>query len=458
MTPKISNVSAPSLDVTLAGVHFRSPIGVAAIGHHSGQEAPGESGGELDAGVLLKHIQAGAGFVYVNGMYVTEATQKKLMERARFEEVHHLSAAGERYMKAETPSAPYGLEGLYSVMAPFWANADTAKVLVVDTETLMRILKEKKPADVPIICGVLGIDDLPDSYVDGARRCEELGADLIELNFCCPGPATMRGGVDDYFQKRFPPRVQGILIGEHPDLVEAIVREVAKAVKIPVGAKVSAETGFPRIVGLAKGIRDAGAKYINVVGAAIGIAPPDIYNHGKPLWPFMDGNPFCLTSGSWLRRVCYRDVAAIARFVPGIDIAAAGGLVMPEHCIEAMMLGATLTELCTGVIEQGRGLIRQSTKFMRNFLTEQGYHSAQELIGLGQPYIKYPEDVDMMVGKAVCRLDEGKCTRCGRCLDGICIALYSDHGKIKIKEERCAGCGGCILACPSNALKLVLRE
>jgi NAD-dependent dihydropyrimidine dehydrogenase PreA subunit len=278
------------------------------------------------------------------------------------------------------------------------------------------------------------------------------------LNFSCPGPAGMRGAVEDFFQKRFPAHFQGSLIGDQPDLVEEIVRQVVSSVRIPVGAKLSAETGFPRIVGIAKAVRDAGAKYVQVTGGAVGIVPPDIYNRGMPLWPFMDGNPFCLTSGSWLRRVCYRDVAAIARFVPGLDIAAAGGLVTPEHCIEAMMLGASLTQLCTGVIEQGRSLIRRSSDFLRKFMVKEGYRNIRELVGLGQPYIKYQEDVDMKMDQVVSEIDEAKCTKCGHCLDNLCTALYSDHGHIRVNEEECAGCGGCIIACQQGAFKLVLRN
>jgi dihydropyrimidine dehydrogenase (NAD+) subunit PreA len=322
---------------------------------------------------------------------------------------------------------------------------------------MMKKLMERKEADVPIIANCLGLGDLPETWVDGAKRWEELGADLIEINVSCPIATGLRGSVDNFFQKRFPPLFQGALIGDHPDLVEEIVRKVVKAVKIPVGVKLSPETGFPRIVGLAKTVRDAGAKFVHVFNAAVGIAPPDIYNGGKPSWPFMDGSPFCMASGSFLRIPCYRDVAAIARFVPGIDIAAAGGLVSPEHFVEVMMLGATLTQPCTGVIEQGRGLLRRGTDFLKKFLVEQGYQSMEEIIGLGQKYIKNNEDIDMMVGKTAIEIDHEKCRKCGRCLDNICTALYSDEGKIRANPDRCAGCGGCIIACPSDALRLVLE-
>ena len=456
----MKNPTSPNLNVTLAGVPFRSPIGVGAIGAHWGkaQQEP-KVHAEINSEILIKHVRAGAGYIILAGMFLTEATERMLLERSRMDEVFLPPSDGHgmRMIKAEA-EAPYGVEGFYFVPSPFWLGTEFAKHTARGNELMMEKLLEKKPSDVPIIANCLGVGDLPEAWVDGAKRWEELGADLIEINVSCPIALGLGGSVDNFFQKRFPPLFQGALVGDQPDLVEEIVRKVVGAVKIPVGVKLSPETGFPRIVGLAKTVRDAGAKFVHVFNAAVGIAPPDIYNEGRPSWPYMDGSPFCMASGSFLRIQCYRDVAAIARYVPGIDIAAAGGLVSPRHCVEAMMLGATLTQLCTGVIEQGRSLIRQSQDFLKKFMVEQGYGSLEQIIGLGQRYIKNNEDVDMMKGKTAVVIDPEKCTKCGRCLDNICTALYSEKGKIKIREERCAGCGGCMIACRSDAIRFVLKE
>lgn len=448
---------SPDLSVTMAGVRFRSPIGVGPISFPWGKHTQKEP--ELHAEVLLKHVEAGAGYICLTAMFLTEPTIKKLRERSRLEEKHYIPESGtaKRMMKTALPGAPYS-ETVYYTDSPFWLGPELATLAAADTEKLIKILLDKLPENVPLIANVVGLSDLADTWVDGARRWEELGAKIIEINCSCPLPTTMGGAVNDYFQEKFPARFQGALIADNIEIAAEITREVVKAVDIPVGVKISPETGFPRVVGLAKKLRDAGAKYIHTFNSSVGIAPPDIYNRGRPLWAFSDGNPFCMASGSWLRTLLYKDVAAIARFVPDLEIAAAGGLMTPQHCVEVMMLGATLAQPCTGVIEQGRSLLRQCDKFLKKFLVEQEYHSAQELIGLGQQYIKDNEDVNLMPDRVVAELDEDKCTRCGRCIDNICTALYSEKGKIKVNKEKCAGCGGCMIACQSDAIKLAFKD
>jgi len=443
----------------MAGVPFRSPVGVAALGTHFGRDKIGDPQGnaEINADILLKHVKAGAGFIAIGGSFISDATLRIVRERCRYEEPHHDKSRSFRVLKAVTAQEPYGVEGIYFHVGPFWVDTDFLRMVVPVKEKMMQILTEKRPEHTPIIANTIGIGDVPESYIDGAKRWAELGADIIELNFSCPTPPGMRGAVEDFLQKRFPPRFQGALLGEHPEIVAEITRRVVKEVSVPVGVKLTAETGFPRIIGTVKAAYDAGAKFVQLTNAGISVPAPDIYHRGKSPWQFADGNFFALASGSWMRMLTYRNVAGVARFVPGIDIAASGGLVTPEQCVEVMMLGASLAQLCTGVIEQGRSLIRRTVSFMRKFMAEQGYANVSDFIGLGQQYIKYQEDVDLMPGKVVISLDESKCTHCGHCVDTICAALYAEKGQIKIKKDKCTGCGGCTVACQPGALKLTLR-
>lgn len=379
---------APDLSVNFADVHFRNPIGVGAIGEHWGHTHSHEQYTELNSEIFMKHVKAGAGYIIMAGAHVTPETEKLIRERSRIVEIpmrrrNNTPAVSCRMLKMEGED-PYGVEGFFFITSPFYLDAGFGKVTTNRNKMMMDTLKKKKPDDVPIVINLGGISNVAESWVDGAQFFEELGADMIEINVGCPLPTGIDRAVDNYFSGQYTPICNGMLIGDRPELVADIVSKVISAVNIPVGIKLSPETGFPRIIEIARVARDSGAKFVQLFNAAVGIAPPDIYNGGKPSWPYMDGSPFCMASGSFLRVACYKDVAAVSRFVPGIQIAAAGGLVEPKHMIEAMMLGATLVQPCTGIIEQGNGLLRRSVKFMKEYMVEQGYDSLERIIGMGQ--------------------------------------------------------------------------
>jgi dihydroorotate dehydrogenase/NAD-dependent dihydropyrimidine dehydrogenase PreA subunit len=277
---------------------------------------------------------------------------------------------------------------------------------------------------------------------------------MIEMVFNCPAQLGMTGAVEDYYEETFSSRWPSSTLGQIPRLVENITREVAKAVKIPVGAKLTPEIGFPAIVGMARRIRDAGAKFISVAGCALTMAPPDIYNQGRPIYPFVDGNAFAGATGAWLRLGSYKDVAAVARFVPGLDIAGSGGIVTPQQSVEMMMLGARMVMVTTAVIEQGRSILRRCNSFLDKFMSEQGYKSMEEIIGLGQKHMMYLEQLDMSSEKVKAITDEDKCTNCGICTDSICTVRHMVDGKLTVDEKNCIGCGICLVACKQNAITL----
>ena len=439
------------LSVTLAGVKMRNPIGAGAMGSPL-IEAERETA-QNHAEMLLKHVEAGVGFICLGGTrYIPDEMLNDLKKRAKpFEFTGRRRVY--RFMRMETEGL--GTEGLY--LAASIAGRYPEKVarrFGEYTSKIIEILKREKPQDVPIIANVGGLGAFPETWAAGAVVHEQAGVDLIEVNVSAALPANMEGAADYYFEKSFPLSTLGLLVGDQIDLVEDITRRVVQAVNIPVGVKLSPETGFPRIIQMAKRIKEAGATFINCSNSAVVIAPPDIYNRGRPRWPFLDGNPFMAGSGSWMRMIIYKQIAAIAKFVPGIDLIATGGLAAPEHIVEAMMLGARITENVTGIFYAGRGLIKRQKQFLTRYMVEQGYHSVEDFIGLGLEYIKPGEKIDFEPVKIIAEVDPLKCTGCGICTDNTCLSSYMEDGIAWVNIDDCLGCGMCVALCPEGAVTL----
>ena len=421
------------LNITFAGVKMRSPLGVGAVAFPMGQFSAVTP--EMHAEILLRHVEAGAGYVETVCSYTPEEDMPKSREHpSRFSPI--------RWMKMD------GMDGLYFFDAAIRCPLERQIFAFDQRRRIVEILKKKIPEGVAIIDSQSTKDSL-EANILSAKKVEELGVDLLELQLQpCAYLLGMEGVTEAYLEK----------VDEHLKLVEEIVTKTVKAVQIPVGVKLTpGEFGYPRVLGLVRRFRDAGAKYVQVSNSAHAIAPPDIYNRGKSRYPYSDGNPLTGLSGAPLRPECYRDVASIAKFVPGIEIATSGGFLRPEHAVEVMMLGANLAQFCTGLMFQGRKLLRRTTKFLETFLEEQGYGSVEELVGLGVEYVK-PVDKIALVD-AIAEVDQAKCTGCGICTDHICLAMERrEDGNAQANTDLCFGCGLCVATCPTQAVKLVPRE
>lgn len=434
------------LQVIFAGVKMRSPVGISAIISPLGKRTALTP--ELHAAVLLKHVEAGAGFVYVPFFYMTPELLKELQARA-------ILRPGKPF-RARRGIQIEGMEGMYHSVAPFLYSPEGSIETFPKIAEMIDILRRKLPENVAIIANIMPMGDFHEDAVAAAKKAEELGVDLIELNTSCAETPSISGAIEYYLNKEFPLLYCGVLVGEHPDIVERIAKEVSRAVDIPVGVKLTPEMGLLRTVGHARRLRDAGVKYVESFNYGVAIVPPDIYNRGKSRWPYVDGNPFAAASGGWLRIPLYKHVAGIAKFAAGIDIAAGGGLMTPEHTVEVMMLGAKVTQFATAMLLQGRDILRRTIEFLLQFMDEQGYNKVEDLVGLGIPHIKPLDEVDMNPD-VVAEVDPDKCQGSGRCVDIICLALERNGGKARVKAEFCNGCGICVMTCPNSAIRLKLR-
>lgn len=406
------------LTVTFGGVEFLSPIGVAA--HAPKQPFTPE---ELSK-VFMKYVQAGS--AYVHTPVVTAFT-----------------------------SPPVGKGGLF-YKSPDWGPTSAGSLQVegwrLDAgKKLVRILKEKLPRDVRVIANIMGQGAEREDWVRLAEEFQNVGADLIELDISCTLTELSPDVIEALEEKKFPVAA-GALLGDTPELVVPIIEEVGKAVSIPVGAKLAPETGFPRLLPIARSLKNIGG-WVSAVNAVMTLfTPPDIHNGGKPLFPGIDRNPYGAAWGEWIRYLCYRDVATIAKNIPDLDIAAVGGLTKPSYMVEAMMLGAKLTEISSGLLLKGIGIVRNSTNFLESYLDNYEYHSIENLTGVGLKYVAPWKDVS--IADQIAETLPSKCTGCKICVDNLCPAGYMQNSIAMVREDLCTGCGMCVMCCPQGARRL----
>ena len=117
---------------------------------------------------------------------------------------------------------------------------------------------EEKVIELSEESGPIGVqlfDHRPESMIDAALRAEELGAFLIDINMGCPvRKIAKRGG--------------GSALLKDPELAQAIVKKVSKAISIPLTVKIRLgwceTTSNP--IPFALGLQEAGAQLITVHG------------------------------------------------------------------------------------------------------------------------------------------------------------------------------------------------
>jgi len=421
------------LSVTFVGKKLRTPLGVAAHALVSP---------EHDAERLADHLKGyvDAGAAYVHTPFINPEPEHPKDKPPAY-----------KFMPVRSPE-PFCMQGLL-----VGCDAENIMCRLNDGLKLVELLKKTLPADVPVIANLIGPGADAGGWVEHCKKFEDAGADIIELNVSCPLPASTAEAVAGYAKGELS-QAAGALLGDSPALLGPVVEAVVKGVKIPVGVKLTPETGFPRLVGLAETIKAAGAQFISGINAPITCCPPDIYNGGKAKWVGIDDNFLCAALGPMDRFLCYRNLATLSMFVPGIELTAIGGLTEPEHVVESMMLGAKICEFSSGLFWRGIDIFADTIDFLENkYMPKMGYKSVEDFIGLGIQYFKPIEEINWRVEDFVATVDDRVCIRCGRCATSICGArtLEENPLRIVIDSRYCTGCGLCQAICPAGAISII---
>ena len=309
---------------------------------------------------------------------------------------------------------------------------------VAENMAIFRRLKSKYPSKV-IIASIMGQDEA--EWGELARLCQENGADAVELNFSCPNMAEEGLGAD---------------IGQVPELVGRYTAAARRACTIPVLAKLTPNVGA--MSPAAEAARKAGADGISAINTIKSVVGVDLHTYVSA--PAVHGySAVGGYSGNAVKPIALRFVGELAKnpALRGMHLSGMGGVETWRDALEFLMLGAGTIQAATAVMQYGYRIIDDLKAGLNLYLTEKGFSSVREVIGLALETLD--ENTENLERDSVLfpRFVRERCIGCGRCeiscMDGGHQAIRLDEFLHPILDGgKCVGCHLCVLVCPQQAI------
>jgi len=292
----------------------------------------------------------------------------------------------------------------------------------------------KSYPDHVIIASLMDDVSHPEGWKEMAKKVEDVGADMIELNMSCPHGMPEKG--------------MGSAIGQDAELAGKVTKWVTEAVEIPVMAKMT-----PNVTDIsqpAKTCVENGASAIsaiNTVGAIIAVDLDTFVPKPAVAGYSAHGG----LSGRAVKPIALKAIATIGQAVD-VPISGIGGIATWEDAAEFLLIGASTLQLCTEVMVRGYSIIEDLKDGLSNYMEEHGFASIRDMVGVAQKKMKALSDLSLQY-KVVSSVDESKCVKCDICFISCrdagyqAISLREDRIPI-IDEEKCTGCSLCYQVCP----------
>lgn len=337
------------------------------------------------------------GVTFQNPFYVASGpTTKSVRQLVRIEETGWAAAS----IKLSIDPAPYlNRRPRYSLFRDRDALAFTAEKRLTFQEGL-RLIEQAKPKlrRLLLMANMTYAGDAgPEGWVNMAKRFEEAGADIIELNMCCPNMSynleLTSGG------SRTAARQTGASMGQQADVAAEIVSAIKGEISIPLFVKLTPEGG--QIAKVAQRLYAAGADAVGGTGNRLGMPPIDLDDPGKAFYHLQEEISMgCYCSG-WLKPLAQRDTYEISR-VCGQDapIMAAGGIRNWRDAVEMVLCGGTLLGVCAETLISGYDIVRPMIAGLDRYMKDHGYTDLTRMRGLVVPQVRTAADVTLHAGYA----------------------------------------------------------
>jgi len=384
------------MEVDFCGVRFKNPV-VAASAEPT-----------LNAKNMKRCIDTGAGGVITKTMTDSEP-MRELTTRSkwRFLNERHEVCGG----KVPRAFTLYGRSGL---------ALEEPETFVREVERALEYALQHET----VVIGSIASTEIQ-GWVDLARRMEDTGVPLMELNFGCPHPKLMPGVRT------------GMNVGQDFDYSCDITGAVAQAVRVPIMIKVTPQV--TDLVEFSGRLMKAGATAVTLTNRFLGFLP-DIET-AKPLIYGWAG-----AGGPWVKPLTLRWISQVHCHYRGdIFIAGTNGAYYWRDVVMFIMSGAHIVEMCSAVMVHGYEWLGKQVQALEKFMDEKGYETVSEMWGIAADAAKAYADMP----RELARVNPEYCTCCMRCLRACFYdAMKGDNEKVWVQEDHCVGCGGCLSVCP----------
>lgn len=212
------------------------------------------------------------------------------------------------------------------------------------------IRKAKEAVSMPIIASLNG--KTIGGWTEFAKKMQDAGADALELNIYFTPTDLNKTGAE----------------------IEATYLEIMKSVRsqvsIPVALKLSPY--FSNIANVAKQLDEAGANALVLFNRYY---QPDIDLDN------MEVTPNLLLSHSSSMRMPMRWIAILYKQLKA-DLAATSGIHSGKDAAKVILTGAKAVQMCSALLKNGIGYIREIESGLKNFMEEKEYASIEQMTGV----------------------------------------------------------------------------
>ena len=338
-------------------------------------------------------------------------------------------------------------------------------------ETNLREIAEvKKRYPKHAVIASLMVESTREAWHDIVQRCEDAGADGLELNFGCPHGMSERG--------------MGSAVGQVPEYTEMITGWVKEKARTPVLVKLT--PNITDIRQIARAAKRAGADALSAINTINSITGIDL-DTLEPR-PNVDGlsshGGYC---GPAVKPIALNMVHQLQNDdASRLPISGIGGIGTWRDAAEFMLLGCGTVQVCTAAMHYGYRIVEDMIDGLENWMRDKGFANIEDFRGRSAPKVTDWNHLNLNF-KIVARIHEEKCIGCELCYiacwDGAhqCIHVDNEHSKPPaieaasrgriavtpipkldgsvvspvatrriphVDEEECVGCNLCALVCP----------